>query len=50
MKNITILSSRVGGEGIINVNELEEGSREVGDDLRPHQQCPRETEDNGHRF
>ena len=49
MKNVTILLSRV-GEGITNVNELEEGSGEAGNDLRPHQQCPWETEDNGHRL
>ena len=32
------------------INEFEEEPLETGDDLRPHKQCPWETEDNGHRF
>lgn len=44
-KNITILSYGFEGKG----NELKEGSVETGD-LRPHQQCPGKTENNGHRF
>ncbi len=30
--------------------ELKDVFKETGDDLRPHQQCPRETKDIGHRF
>jgi hypothetical protein len=44
-KNITILSYGFEGKG----NELEEGSAETTD-VRPHQQCPGKTENNGHRF
>ncbi len=30
--------------------ETREGSWKVVGNVRPHQQCPRETEDNSHRF
>ncbi len=32
------------------INEFEEESLETGDDIRPHKQCPWETEDNGQPF
>jgi hypothetical protein len=46
IENITILSPGVRGEAISS-----EKSRYIlADDLRPHQQCPWETEDDGNRF
>ena len=46
-KNVTILWP--GAEETVII-EFEEGPLETGDDLRPHKQCPWETEDNGQPF
>ena len=47
-ENITILSTAVRERGDSFMSSVK--SRYMADNLRPHQQCPRETEDNSHRF